>query len=207
VDIVDHRDAALVLWVRRVEQCHDRPRVENERHALRGAAASPCWRVLVAGDQAGRRSVAANDPEPGFSFASQSAGFALYRLTQDLCKRDSPSAGLALEHGQVVALGCHGRASNGHALDASITSVRAAPAPRHARGPGMVRSRRSRVSRWSLPPPGVRRSPRRWRGCAAARRARGSAPRACGALRAGTRGRRRAGPRRRPSAAQRPSRD
>jgi hypothetical protein len=32
-DLVDHRDAALMLGIGRVEQCHDRPGVEDERHS------------------------------------------------------------------------------------------------------------------------------------------------------------------------------
>lgn len=118
--LLDHGDATFVCGVGGVEQRHDRARIENERHRLR-ASATACRGVLVVGDRRSCRSVAAHDPESRRRRAPESPRLVLDRLPQELGKRNAAPARLAFEHSEIIGVCRHGRSSNGHASDASLS--------------------------------------------------------------------------------------
>jgi hypothetical protein len=78
--------------------------------------------MLVSCNRGGCGPIAADDPEARRRPASKSAGFALNRLAQDLCEGHAAPTGFGFQYREVIMLGRHGCASNGHASDASITS-------------------------------------------------------------------------------------
>ena len=119
--LLDGPHTASMLGIGRVEQRDDRTRVEDERH-LRAAAAAR-RRILVGRDRLRRATIPGHDPEARPGAAAQPAGLALDRLAQHVSEGNAAAARLALQHGQVVALGGDGGSPGSHASDASIVAL------------------------------------------------------------------------------------